>query len=74
YPRPVHLQPAYSTLGYVRGDFPEAEALSADTMSLPMYPELGEPEIAKVCDSLKRAFEISQSEVDDRPTLRNRAL
>jgi dTDP-4-amino-4,6-dideoxygalactose transaminase len=74
YPRPVHLQPAYSTLGYTRGDFPEAEALSADTMSLPMYPELGEPEIAKVCDSLKRAFEVSQAETEECPTLRNSAL
>lgn len=40
YPLPVHLQPAYAGLGYGPGRFPVSEALSAQTLSLPIYPEL----------------------------------
>jgi dTDP-4-amino-4,6-dideoxygalactose transaminase len=40
YPIPVHLQPAYRDLGHARGDFPVAERLAAEVLSLPMFPEL----------------------------------
>lgn len=40
YPIPIHLQPAYSELGYQAGDFPETEAYSQKILSLPIYPEL----------------------------------
>ncbi|MDQ3684613.1 MAG: DegT/DnrJ/EryC1/StrS family aminotransferase, partial [Acidobacteriota bacterium] len=48
YPVPVHLQPAYSLLGYTRGDFPEAERQAARVLSLPMYPELTDEQIEHV--------------------------
>ncbi len=40
YPIPVHLQPAYTDLGYQPGDFPHSEAASREVLSLPMYAEL----------------------------------
>ena len=40
YPIPIHLQPAYSSLGYRIGDFPETEKQSQRVLSLPMFAEL----------------------------------
>ncbi|MCC6456090.1 MAG: DegT/DnrJ/EryC1/StrS family aminotransferase [Caldilineaceae bacterium] len=40
YPIPVHLQPAYSHLGYEPGTFPVTEQYAKQILSLPMYPEL----------------------------------
>jgi dTDP-4-amino-4,6-dideoxygalactose transaminase len=48
YPLPVHLQPAYSDLGYGPGAFPEAERFATETLSLPMFPELTKPQIERV--------------------------
>jgi len=40
YPIPLHLQPAYATLGHKIGDFPVTEKAAAEILSLPMYPQL----------------------------------
>jgi UDP-4-amino-4,6-dideoxy-N-acetyl-beta-L-altrosamine transaminase len=37
---PVHLQPYYRKLGFIEGDFPEAEAYEKEAISLPLYPDL----------------------------------
>lgn len=53
YPIPIHLQKAYENLGYKNGDFPEAERQTPKLLSLPMFPELTEDQIKKVCDAIK---------------------
>jgi len=53
YPVPVHLQNAYSSLGYKRGDFPVSEVCGETFLSLPMYPELTDQQIDTVVAALK---------------------
>ncbi len=55
YPLPLHLQPAFSDLGYRRGDFPKAEAVAARIFSLPMHPYLAEAEIDRIAEAVARA-------------------
>jgi dTDP-4-amino-4,6-dideoxygalactose transaminase len=55
YPWPIHLQPAYSDLGAGPGSFPAAEKAASEILSLPIFPELDEPQVALVCDAI-RAF------------------
>ena len=50
YPVPIHLQPAYRALSKRAGDFPEAERQAARVLSLPMFPELTDEQIARVAD------------------------
>jgi dTDP-4-amino-4,6-dideoxygalactose transaminase len=40
YPEPLHLQPAFDYLKYTRGSMPESEKACADSLALPVYPEL----------------------------------
>jgi dTDP-4-amino-4,6-dideoxygalactose transaminase len=40
YPIPLHLQKAYGSLGYRKGDFAVSESAASEILSLPMYPHL----------------------------------
>lgn len=53
YPVPIHLQPAYRNLGYVKGSFPITEGYAAQIVSLPMYGELKPHVIAHVAEVIK---------------------
>ncbi len=53
YPVPMHLQKAYSHLGYSKGDFPVSERLSEEALSLPMGPELTAEQQERVVDALR---------------------
>ena len=53
YPVPIHLQGAYRLLGFKEGDFPVAEKCAAQLISLPMFPELTEEQVERVCCEIK---------------------
>lgn len=48
YPIPCHLQKAYKELGHKNGDFPNSEYLASHCVSLPMYAELTDEQVATV--------------------------
>lgn len=48
YPHPIHLTPAFRRLGYHSGDFPMAETLAREVLSLPLFPEMMYKEIDHV--------------------------
>ncbi len=52
YPVPLHLQKCYTSLGYPAGSFPVAEAIAANCLSLPIFPELTNAQIDHVIASL----------------------
>ncbi len=52
YPMPLHLQECFAYLGYKEGDFPVAEKVSKEIMSLPMNPYLSDEEINYITSKL----------------------
>jgi len=59
YPEPLHLQPAFSYLGYKRGDFPHAETASQQVLALPIYPELTEEQQSTVVDAIAQYYQMN---------------
>jgi dTDP-4-amino-4,6-dideoxygalactose transaminase len=57
YPVPIHRHAAYADLGLPRGRFPIAERLSDEVLSLPMFAELTEAQIAAGCDAIRAFFQ-----------------
>lgn len=62
YPYPVHLLPAYADLDYSAGDFPQAESMAGEELSLPMYPELSEEAVGSIAAVLLEALRNSIEE------------
>lgn len=52
YPIPLHLQKAYISLHYCPGDFPVAERVAAEIVSLPMFPQLTADQQARVVEGV----------------------
>lgn len=53
YPRPLHLQKAFSTLGYSSGDLPVAEECASRVFSVPMHPYLTDEAIDAIVNAMK---------------------
>ena len=56
YPVPIHLQMAYRSLGYKKGDLPRSEQMALEFISLPMFPELTEAQVNIVELAVKEAI------------------
>ncbi len=56
YPIPMHLQPAASFLGYKKGDFPIAEKLAEESISLPVHEYINDEQIYKMIEIVKEFF------------------
>ena len=57
YPKPIHLQPAYSSLGYPAGTFPHAERACERVLSLPLFPGMTADQINYVAASVLEVAE-----------------
>ena len=54
YPVPIHRQKAYAHLGHGEGSFPHSERAARTILSLPMFPEITQDQVAQVAASLKK--------------------
>ena len=50
---PVHLQPCYRAMGFVQGQFPQAEQYYREAISLPMYPTLTDAQQDSIVSTLR---------------------
>lgn len=57
YPRPLHLQPICKHLGYIEGDFPNAEAIAKRALGLPIYPEMTEAQVDYLVNTIAEFFD-----------------
>ena len=53
YPVPMHLQKAFSYLGYKKGSLPVVEMITSESVCLPIYPELTDDEVTTVINGIK---------------------
>jgi dTDP-4-amino-4,6-dideoxygalactose transaminase len=67
YPIPVHLQRAYAHLGHRSGEFPVAERVAAECLSLPMYSELTPTQQIAVAAALTDAVSRVTSQAENVP-------
>ena len=56
YPLSLHEQNCFKDLGHKKGDFPNSETAAAETVALPIYPELTSEQIKYVADSIKEFY------------------
>ena len=60
YPIPLHLQKAYEGLGYCKGDFPVAERVSGEIVSLPMFPQLQSSQLIRVVNTISSLMPVAK--------------
>jgi dTDP-4-amino-4,6-dideoxygalactose transaminase len=56
YPVPLHRQDCFAYLGYTEGSLPESERAAAETLALPVYPELSDAQAAEVVGAIAQFY------------------
>jgi len=56
YPVPIHLQNAFASLNYKKGDFPITEQLTQSVISLPMHTELDNEQLEYITENVLNFF------------------
>jgi dTDP-4-amino-4,6-dideoxygalactose transaminase len=56
YPVPLHLQPCFAHLGMEEGSLPSSERAAREVISIPVFPELTEAELAEVATAIEEFF------------------
>jgi dTDP-4-amino-4,6-dideoxygalactose transaminase len=64
YPLSLHRQECFANLGYADEEFPESNRAAAETLAIPIYPELTEAQLQHVVEQIA-AFYASESERKD---------
>jgi len=64
YPIPLHLQKAYASLSYGPGDFPIAERIAAEIMSLPMFPQLTQVQLERIVGEIRAFVQLSSDSTE----------
>lgn len=57
YPVPLYKQPAYKDRGFKAEDYPEAEKAAKEVLSIPMFPEMTEEQVRRVCETIRAFYE-----------------
>jgi dTDP-4-amino-4,6-dideoxygalactose transaminase len=55
--KPLHLEPGYHFLGYKKGDFPNAERIGEETLSLPLSSTMAMDDAKRVVDAVRKVTE-----------------
>jgi dTDP-4-amino-4,6-dideoxygalactose transaminase len=53
YPKPLHLQPAFASLGCPPNSFPHAESACSRVLSLPLFPALTDDQVRQVAAAIR---------------------